>query len=30
MIEDMLTIFPVASVTDLVEAHIGSNWADKE
>ena len=29
MIEDMLTIFPVASVTDLVEAHIGSSWSDK-
>jgi len=29
MIEGMLTIFPEASVTDLVEAHIGSSWADK-
>lgn len=29
MIDGMLAIFPEASITDLVEAHIGNSWADK-
>ena len=29
MVGGMLAIFPTASTHDLVEAHIGSSWADK-
>ncbi len=28
MIEGMLQIFPNASTIELVEAHVGKNWAD--
>ena len=27
MVEGMLAIFPDASITGLVEAHTGTNWA---
>lgn len=29
MVEAMLEVFPDAPTRDLVEAHIGSSWADK-